>query len=63
MSSKRYPEEFKIEAVKQGTKRGHPVAEAGSAFRNTAYMSGLNAIAFPRSSATNCKVRRRKSDA
>ncbi|HJW25819.1 MAG TPA: transposase, partial [Rhodocyclaceae bacterium] len=26
MSSKRYPEEFKIEAVKQVTERGHPVA-------------------------------------
>lgn len=27
MSSKRYPEEFKIEAVKQVTERGHPVGE------------------------------------
>lgn len=27
MSSKRYTEEFKIEAVKQVTERGHPVAE------------------------------------
>lgn len=27
MSNKRYPEEFKIEAVKQVTERGHPVAE------------------------------------
>ena len=27
MSGKRYPEEFKIEAVKQVTERGHPVAE------------------------------------
>jgi transposase len=27
MSSKRYPEEFKIEAVRQITERGHPVAE------------------------------------
>ena len=25
MSSKRYPDEFKIEAVKQVTERGHPV--------------------------------------
>ncbi|WP_373018913.1 transposase, partial [Thiomicrorhabdus sp.] len=25
MSSKRYPEEFKIEAVKQITERGYPV--------------------------------------
>ena len=27
MSSKRYPEEFKIEAVKQVTEKGHSVAE------------------------------------
>lgn len=27
MSSKRYPEEFKIEAVKQITERGYPVSE------------------------------------
>ncbi len=27
MSTKRFPEEFKIEAVKQVTERGHPVAE------------------------------------
>ena len=27
MSSKRYPEEFKIEAVKQITERGHAVAD------------------------------------
>jgi transposase len=30
MSSKRYPEEFRIEAVKQVTERGHPVAEVAS---------------------------------
>ena len=28
MSSKRYLKEFKIEAVKQVTERGHPVADA-----------------------------------
>lgn len=27
MSSKRYPEEFKLEAVRQVTDRGHSVAE------------------------------------
>ncbi|MGK0393498.1 MAG: transposase, partial [Alcanivorax borkumensis] len=27
MSSKRYPEEFKIEAVRQVTDRGHSVAQ------------------------------------
>ena len=30
MSSKRYPEEFKAEAVKQVTDRGHSVAEVAS---------------------------------
>ena len=30
MSSKRYPEEFKIEAVKQVTDRGYPAAEVAS---------------------------------
>ncbi len=30
MSSKRYPEEFKIEAVKQITERGHPAAKVTS---------------------------------
>jgi len=30
MSSKRYPEEFKIEAVKQVTERGHNVAEVAA---------------------------------
>ena len=30
MSSKRYPEEFKIEAVRQVTDRGHSVAQVSS---------------------------------
>ena len=30
MSSKRYPEEFKIEAVKQVTERGHAVADVAN---------------------------------
>lgn len=30
MSGKRYTEEFKIEAVKQESERGHPVAEVAS---------------------------------
>ncbi|QEL64522.1 transposase [Oryzomicrobium terrae] len=30
MSSKRYTEEFKVEAVKQVTERGHPVVEVAS---------------------------------
>ena len=30
MSSKRYPEEFKIEGVKQVTERGYPVADVAT---------------------------------
>lgn len=30
MSQKRYPEEFKIEAVRQIVERGHPVAEVSA---------------------------------
>jgi transposase len=30
MSGKRYTEEFKVEAVKQVTERGHPVAEVAN---------------------------------
>lgn len=30
MSSKRYPEEFRIEAVKQVTERGHAVADVAT---------------------------------
>ena len=35
MSSKRYPEEFKIEAVKQVTEKGHSVAEVTSRLGTT----------------------------
>ena len=34
MSKQRYPEEFKIEAVKQITERGHKVANEGSIMGN-----------------------------
>lgn len=30
MSAKRYPEEFKIEAIKQVSERGHTVADVAS---------------------------------
>lgn len=33
MSSKRYPEEFKIEAVKQITENKYPIAEVSSRLR------------------------------
>jgi len=36
-SSKRYPEEFKIEAVKQVTDRGHSVAEVAGRLGETAH--------------------------
>ena len=35
MSSKRYPEEFKIEAVKQVTEKGHSVAEVAACLGTT----------------------------
>jgi len=37
MSSKRYPEEFKIPAVKQVTKRGHSVAEVAVRLETTTH--------------------------
>jgi transposase len=37
MSSKRYPEEFKIEAVKQVTDRGHSVAVVASRLGTTTH--------------------------
>jgi len=37
MSNKRYPEEFKIEAVKQVTERGHSVAEVANRLGTTTH--------------------------
>jgi transposase len=37
MSSKRYPEEFKIEAVKQITEKGHSVAEVAARLGTTTH--------------------------
>ena len=37
MSSKRYPEEFKIEAVRQVTVRGHSVVEVASRLGTTTH--------------------------
>ena len=37
MSSKRYPEEFKIEAVKQVTEKGHSVAEVAARLGTTTH--------------------------
>ena len=37
MSSKRYPEEFKIEAVKQVTEKGHSVTEVAARLGTTTH--------------------------
>lgn len=37
MSSKRYPEEFKIEAIKQVTEKGHSVAEVATRLGTTTH--------------------------
>lgn len=37
MSNKRYPEEFKIEAVKQVTEKGHSVAEVAARLGTTTH--------------------------
>ncbi len=37
MSSKRYPEEFKIEAVKQVTEKGHNVVEVAARLGTTTH--------------------------
>ncbi|EIC2573343.1 transposase [Vibrio parahaemolyticus] len=37
MSSKRYPEEFKIEAVKQVTEKGHSVADVANRLGTTTH--------------------------
>lgn len=44
MSSKRYPEEFKIEDVNQVTERGHSITEVSSrlgTITHSLYMRGL----------------------
>lgn len=57
MSSKRYPEEFDIESVKQVTDRGHPAAEVASRLgcRCRRGMTSSSAIARRRPSAANCR--------
>ncbi len=53
MSSKRYPEEFRIEAVKQVTERGHPVAEVFIRISASWPMVGILASHLPKPSR-NC---------
>ena len=42
MSSKRYPEEFKIEAVKQVTERGHPDITYTRTHEGWLYLAGCS---------------------
>jgi len=44
MSSKRYPEEFKVEAVKQVVNRGHSVADVASRLGMTTTHCGENRV-------------------
>ena len=41
MSNQRYPEEFKIEAVRQVTERGHSVAEVSSRLGTILYQKAI----------------------
>lgn len=52
MSNKRYPDEFKVEAVKQVTERGHGVADVTKrlGFPGTARIDGSSNSAFRRPS-------------
>ncbi len=42
MSSKRYPEEFKIEAVKQVTEKGHSVADVANRLGTTTHSLNIS---------------------
>ncbi len=61
MSAKRYTEEFRIEAVKQVTDRGHPVAEVASRLgvTSTACINGLGATEYRRLNGWYQKTRMR----
>lgn len=62
MSSKRYPEEFKIETVKQITERGHPVAEVASRIGVSSIVCtrGSNTTVCQRVKTVNVEVRQKK---
>jgi len=61
MSAKRYPEEFKIEAVRQIVDRGYSVAGVASRLgvRNTACMPGY-AVTDPIRTRQQRRMKRRK---
>ena len=69
MSSKRYTEEFKIEAVRQVTERGYSVAEVAGRLGMTTHSLyawkmkyGPNAVEHEEKTATEQEVRRLKKE-
>jgi transposase len=69
MSSKRYTEEFKIEAVRQVTERGYSVAEVAGRLGMTTHSLyawkikyGPNAAEHEEKTATELEVRRLKKE-
>ena len=63
MSKQRYPEEFKIEAVKQVTVLGHSVADVAQRLRLTAFTHGLGVTALTQKSIARSPMMLRRSDA
>lgn len=69
MSSKRYPEEFKVEAVKQVTERGHSVAEVASRLGVTTHSLyawlkkyGPRSVEYQAEKDTEAQIRRLKAE-
>ena len=69
MSSKRYPEEFKIEAVKQVVERGHRVAEVASRLGVTTHSLyawrkkyGPESVQYQAKSGDEAEIRRLKKE-
>ncbi len=69
MSSKRYPEEFKIQAVKQVTEKGHRVADVAARLGTTTHSLyawvkryGPNAPQYQTQSNDNAEIRRLKKE-
>ena len=60
MSSKRYPEEFKIEAVKQVSERDHPLAEVAS--RIGVSQHSLPAKALQEQQSQSVEIQRLKAE-
>ena len=54
MSRQRYTEEFKIEAVKQVTELGHPVAEVAALGSNGYGTSSSKLLALPWVTSSQC---------